>query len=59
MWATNALAILRGLKATFREPGELEWRARALETYTRHALAPRELKARAAAADAAHTWVPA
>lgn len=35
-WAQEALAILRDLRTTFSEPGDLEWRIRAAEAFERH-----------------------
>jgi hypothetical protein len=55
-WATNALAALRTLKGTFREPGDLEWRAQALSLYTQHDLGPVALRERARSESNAVQW---
>jgi hypothetical protein len=55
-WAKGALSVLRELKKTFREPGDIEWQARALEAYRGAALSPKALKERAVAESGAMKW---
>jgi RAD3-like DEAD/DEAH box helicase len=53
-WAKQALSVLRDLRRTFREPGDLVWRSQAAEVFERHGLdAPtllRKLQGRRASA---------
>jgi Helicase C-terminal domain len=42
-WAKNALSIIRQLRRTFVESGDLEWRAQAVEAYEHHKLSPYSL----------------
>jgi hypothetical protein len=56
-WAKNALAILRDLKKTFREPGDLAWRSTALEAYQRSRLSPLALKELVTSESAAMKWI--
>ena len=37
-WAETALTVLRELRKTFAEPGDLVWRAAAAETFEQHGL---------------------
>jgi hypothetical protein len=55
-WARNALVTLRELKRTFRERGDLQWQAEALDAYTRSSIAPAALKAKLASESGAVTW---
>lgn len=42
-WAKTALSVIRALRSSFAEPGDLTWRAQAIESYENHKLAPRSL----------------
>jgi hypothetical protein len=42
-WAKNALSVIRELRRTFAESGNLEWRAQAVEVYEHHKLSPHSL----------------
>ena len=42
-WAKNALSIIRSIRKTFAESGDLMWRANALEQYKLHKLCPNTL----------------
>ncbi|MBF2020302.1 MAG: hypothetical protein IGR93_09410 [Hydrococcus sp. C42_A2020_068] len=42
-WAKNALAVIRQLRRTFSEPGNLTWRDQAIEAYTSQTLCPQRL----------------
>ena len=55
-WAKAALATLRVLKTSFREPGDLEWRAHALSLYGQNDLSPARLRERARRESEAVTW---
>lgn len=39
-WSQNALSVIRDLRRTFTEPGNLDWRNQAVEAYTLHKLCP-------------------
>lgn len=55
-WAHDALAALRELKKSFREPGDIQWRAEALEVYQRVCLSPAALKKKLERESAAVAW---
>jgi hypothetical protein len=43
-WSSNALAVVRELRRTFVEPGDLVWRSEAISAYTKHRISPAEMK---------------
>lgn len=42
-WAKQALGTIREIRKTFSEPGELDWRSKALDQYKMHLLCPNAL----------------
>jgi hypothetical protein len=42
-WAQNALVVLRELRKTFVEPGDLGWREKAAEFFSENGLSARPL----------------
>jgi hypothetical protein len=55
-WAKEALVVLRDLKKTFQEPGDLEWRASALDAFRRARLSPVALRELLVSESAAVKW---
>jgi hypothetical protein len=55
-WAKHALGVLRELKRSFRERGDLQWQAEALDTYARASISPAALKALLEKASSSVSW---
>ena len=56
VWARDSLATLRELKRTYRERGDLDWQAGAIDAYQRASISPSTLKQRIVRESASVEW---